>query len=120
MLTGQVKNLETLGPNDFRRISPRFQGENFRKNLELVARVEKMAAEKGCTPAQLALAWVLQQGNDLVPIPGTKRRTYLDQNLAALDISFTPAELRRIDEIAPRGVAAGTRYPAEHMSRVGV
>jgi aryl-alcohol dehydrogenase-like predicted oxidoreductase len=120
MLTGQVKNPETFGQNDFRRISPRFQGENFRKNLELVARLEKMAAEKGCTSAQLALAWVLQQGNDLVPIPGTKRRTYLDQNLAALDISFTPAELRRIDEIAPRGVAAGTRYPAEHMSRVGI
>lgn len=120
MLTGQVKNPENFGPNDFRRISPRFQGENFRKNLELVARVEKMAAEKSCTPAQLALAWVLQQGNDLVPIPGTKRRTYLDQNLAALDISFTAAELRRIDEIAPRGVAAGTRYPAEHMSRVGI
>jgi len=120
MLTGQVKNPENFAPNDFRRISPRFQGENFRKNLELVARVEKMAAEKGCTPAQLALAWVLQQGNDLVPIPGTKRRTYLDQNLAALDISFTPAELHRIDEIAPRGVAMGTRYPAEHMSRVGI
>ena len=120
MLTGQVKDPETFAPNDFRRISPRFQGENFRKNLELVARVEKMAAEKGCTPAQLALAWVLHQGNDLVPIPGTKRRTYLDQNLAALDISFTPAELRRMDEIAPRGVAMGTRYPAEHMSRVGV
>ncbi len=120
MLTGQVKNPESFAANDFRRISPRFQGENFRKNLELVARVEKMAAEKRCTPAQLALAWVLQQGNDLVPIPGTKRRTYLDQNLAALDISFTPAELRRIDEIAPRGVAAGTRYPAEHMTRVGI
>ncbi|MBZ5503030.1 MAG: aldo/keto reductase [Acidobacteriia bacterium] len=120
MLTGQVKNPEAFAPNDFRRISPRFQGENFRKNLELVERVEKMAAEKGCTAAQLALAWVLQQGNDLVPIPGTKRCTYLDQNLAALDISFTPAELRRIDEIAPRGVAVGTRYPAEHMSRVGI
>jgi aryl-alcohol dehydrogenase-like predicted oxidoreductase len=120
MLTGQVKNPESFGQNDFRRISPRFQGENFRKNLELVARVEKMAVEKGCTPAQLALAWVLQQGNDVVPIPGTKRQTYLDQNLAALDVSFTSAELRRIDEIAPRGVAAGTRYPAEHMSRVGI
>jgi aryl-alcohol dehydrogenase-like predicted oxidoreductase len=119
MLTGQVKKQE-FGPTDFRRISPRFQGENFQKNLELVARIEKMAAEKGCSPAQLALAWVLSQGEDVVPIPGTKRRTYLDQNLASLNISFTPAELRHIDEIAPRGVAVGSRYPEEHMSRVGI
>lgn len=119
MLTGQVKKQE-FGPTDFRRISPRFQGENFQKNLQLVARIEKMAAEKGCAPAQLALAWVLSQGEDVVPIPGTKRRTYLDQNLASLNISFTPAELRRIDEIAPRGVAVGSRYPEEHMSRVGI
>ena len=119
ILTGQVKSNE-FGPKDFRRISPRFQGDNFQKNLELVARVEALAAEKGCSPAQLALAWVLAQGDDVVPIPGTKRRTYLDHNLAALNISFTADELRRIDEIAPRGAAAGSRYPEEYMSRVGI
>ena len=119
ILTGQVKSNE-FGPKDFRRISPRFQGDNFQKNLELVARVEALAAEKGCSPAQLALAWVLAQGDDVVPIPGTKRRTYLDHNLAALNISFTPDELRRINEIAPRGAAAGSRYPEEYMSRVGI
>ncbi len=118
-LTGQVKSAE-FGPKDFRRMSPRFQGENFEKNLQLVARIEQIAAEKRCTPAQLALAWVLAQGEDIVPIPGTKRRTYLDQNLSALDISLTPAELRRIDEIAPRGAAVGARYPVEYMNRLGV
>ena len=92
-LTGQVKSAD-FGPKDFRRISPRFQGENFQKNLELVQRIEKIAAEKGCTPAQLALAWVLAQGPDIVPIPGTKRRTYLDQNLGALDVTLTPADLK--------------------------
>jgi aryl-alcohol dehydrogenase-like predicted oxidoreductase len=120
ILTGQVKSTEGFGPKDFRRMLPRFQGENFRKNLELVAYIEKMAAHKGCTPAQLALAWVLSRGEDMVPIPGTKRRTYLDQNLAALDISFTPDELRRIGEVAPRGVAVGARYPEEYMSRLGI
>ena len=96
MLTGQVKSAE-FGPKDFRRMSPRFQGDNFQKNLQLVERVEKLAAEKGCTPAQLALAWVLAQGPDIVPIPGTKRRTYLDQNLGALEVTLTPAELKEID-----------------------
>jgi aryl-alcohol dehydrogenase-like predicted oxidoreductase len=119
ILTGQVKSAE-FGPKDFRRMSPRFQGENFEKNLQLVARIEQIAAEKRCTPAQLALAWVLAQGEDIVPIPGTKRRTYLDQNLGALDISLTPTELRRIDEIAPRGAAVGARYPVEYMNRLGV
>jgi len=119
ILTGTVKSAE-FGPKDFRRISPRFQGENFQKNLQLVAHIEKLAAEKKCTPAQLALAWVLAQGKDIVPIPGTKRRTYLDQNLAALDITFTPAELKRIDEIVPRGAAVGARYPEEYMARLGV
>jgi aryl-alcohol dehydrogenase-like predicted oxidoreductase len=119
ILTGQVKSAE-FGPKDFRRMSPRFQGENFEKNLQLVARIEQIAAEKRCTPAQLALAWVLAQGEDIVPIPGTKRRTYLDQNLSALDISLTLAELRRIDEIAPRGAAVGARYPVEYMNRLGV
>jgi aryl-alcohol dehydrogenase-like predicted oxidoreductase len=109
-----------FGPKDFRRMLPRFQGENFQKNLKLVSFIEKMAAEKECTPAQLALAWVLSRGEDMVPIPGTKRRAYLDQNLAALDISFTPNELRRIDEVAPRGVAVGARYPEEYMSRLGI
>jgi aryl-alcohol dehydrogenase-like predicted oxidoreductase len=119
ILTGQVKSAD-FGPKDFRRISPRFQGENFQKNLQLVSRVEQLAAEKHCTPAQLALAWVLAQGKDIVPIPGTKRRTYLDQNLEALDISLTPADLRRIDEVAPRGAAVGARYPEEYMNRLGV
>ncbi len=119
ILTGTVKSAE-FGPKDFRRISPRFQGENFQKNLQLVAHIEKLAAEKRCTPAQLALAWVLAQGKDVVPIPGTKRRTYLDQNLAALDVTLTPAELKRIDEIAPRGAAVGARYPEEYMARLGV
>jgi aryl-alcohol dehydrogenase-like predicted oxidoreductase len=119
ILTGQVKSAD-FGPKDFRRMSPRFQGENFEKNLQLVARIEEIAAEKHCTAAQLALAWVLAQGEDIVPIPGTKRRTYLDQNLDALNISLTPAELRRIDEIAPRGAAVGARYPVEYMDRLGV
>jgi aryl-alcohol dehydrogenase-like predicted oxidoreductase len=119
ILTGQVKSAD-FAPKDFRRISPRFQGENFQKNLQLVSRVEQLAAEKHCTPAQLALAWVLAQGQDIVPIPGTKRRTYLDQNLGALDISLTPADLRRIDEVAPRGAAVGARYPEEYMNRLGV
>jgi len=119
ILTGQVKSAD-FGPKDFRRISPRFQGENFNKNLELVQRIEKIATEKNCTPAQLALAWVLAQGDDIVPIPGTKRRTYLDQNLGALDVKLTAADLKRIDELAPRGAAVGARYPEEYMSRLGV
>ena len=119
ILTGQVKSAE-FGPKDFRRMSPRFQGENFQKNLQLVARIEQLAAEKRCTPAQLALAWVLAQGEDIVPIPGTKRRTYLDQNLGALDISLTPAELRQIDGVLPRGAAVGARYPEEYMNRLGI
>jgi aryl-alcohol dehydrogenase-like predicted oxidoreductase len=119
ILTGQVKSAD-FGPKDFRRISPRFQGENFNKNLELVQRIEKIAAEKNCTPAQLALAWVLAQGEDIVPIPGTKRRTYLDQNMGALDVKLTAADLKRIDELAPRGAAVGARYPEEYMNRLGV
>lgn len=119
ILTGQVKSAD-FGPKDFRRMSPRFQGENFDKNLSLVKRVEEIAAEKHCTPAQLALAWVLAQGEDIVPIPGTKRRTYLDQNLGALDVSLTQSDLRRIDEALPRGAAVGARYPEEYMNRLGV
>ena len=119
MLTGQVK-IADFGPKDFRRMSPRFQGENFQKNLGLVTRVEELAAEKHSTPAQLALSWVLAQGQDVVPIPGTKRRAYLDQNLGALDVALTPSELRRLDQAFPRGAAVGARYPEEYMNRLGV
>ena len=117
-LTGQIKSFDDLAEDDYRRHSPRFQGENFEKNLELVRRIEEMAKEKGCAPAQLALAWVLAQGEDVVPIPGTKRRKYLEENAAALDISLSEDDLRRIDEVAPKGVAAGTRYPEAFMSSV--
>ena len=119
-LTGQIKRFEDFAPDDYRRISPRFQGENFQKNLDLVARIEKMGAQKGCTSAQLALAWVLAQGNDLVPIPGTKRRIYLEENLGASNIKLSPEDLAQINAIAPKGVAAGERYHAEMMKRVGV
>jgi aryl-alcohol dehydrogenase-like predicted oxidoreductase len=119
ILTGQVKSAE-FGPKDFRRISPRFQGENFTKNLQLVERVEKIAAQKNCTPAQLALAWVLAQGPDIVPIPGTKKRKYLDQNLGALDVTLSSAELKEIDGLFARGAAVGARYPDEYMNRLGV
>jgi len=119
ILTGQVKTAD-FGPKDFRRMSPRFQGENFQKNLGLVTRVEELAAEKHCTPAQLALSWVLAQGEDVVPIPGTKRRAYLDQNLGALDVTLTPVDLRRLEEAFPRGAAVGARYPDEYMNRLGV
>ena len=118
-LTGKVKKND-FGDRDFRRMSPRFQGENFQKNLEIVQRVEEMAAEKKCTPAQLALAWVLAKGKDVVPIPGTKRRKYLDENFAALEISLTAADFARLDGIAPPGVAAGARYPDEYMNRLGL
>lgn len=117
-LTGQIKSLDDFAPDDYRRQSPRFQGENFNKNLELVRSIEKIAAEKDCTPAQLALAWVLAQGEDIVPIPGTKRRRYLEENIAARAVELTPEDLRRIDEVAPQGVAAGTRYPEAMMSAV--
>jgi len=117
-LTGQIKKFDDLPPDDYRRSAPRFQGENFQKNLELVKRIQELAAEKGCTPAQLALAWVLAQGKDIVPIPGTKRRKYLEENVGALEVQLTPEDLRRIDEIAPRGVAAGSRYAEAAMKAV--
>lgn len=117
-LTGQIKRREDLAADDFRRMSPRFSEENFGKNLELVARVEAMAKSKACTPAQLALAWVLAQGEDLVPIPGTKRRTYLDDNLGALRVSLDASELAELDAIAPKGVAAGLRYPEQSMRAI--
>jgi aryl-alcohol dehydrogenase-like predicted oxidoreductase len=117
-LTGQIRRFEDLAPDDYRRFSPRFQGENFARNLELVARVEALAREKGCTPAQLALAWVLAQGDDVVPIPGTKRRARLEENAGAADVVLTERDLDRIDEVAPRGAAAGERYAPELMRYV--
>jgi aryl-alcohol dehydrogenase-like predicted oxidoreductase len=117
-LTGQIKRFEDLAPDDYRRLSPRFQGENFQKNVELVARVEEMAARKRCRPSQLALAWVLAQGKDIVPIPGTKRRTYLEENLGALDVSLTPEDLAHLDAVVPRGAAAGLRYPEAMLRAV--
>lgn len=118
-LTGQIRTPDDLAEGDYRRSSPRFQGENFARNLELVRRVEAMAREKGCTPAQLALAWVLAQGDDVVPIPGTKRRRWLEENVDALDVELSPDDLARLDEVAPRGAAAGTRYPEAGMASVG-
>ncbi|OJH39782.1 aldo/keto reductase [Cystobacter ferrugineus] len=111
-LTGQLKRFEDLEPDDYRRNSPRFQGENFQRNLKLVEHIEQLAQRKKCSAAQLALAWVFAQGEDLVPIPGTKRRKYLDDNLGALDVTLTPRDLADIEAIAPRDVAAGERYPA--------
>ena len=113
-LTGQFKRFEDLAADDFRRNNPRFQGENFEKNLDLVRRVEEIAKEKGCKPSQLALAWVMAQGNDIVPIPGTKRRKYLEENVAASAVGLNEKDLRRINEVFPRDSAAGARYP-EHM-----
>jgi aryl-alcohol dehydrogenase-like predicted oxidoreductase len=113
-LTGQYKRYEDLAADDYRRFSPRFQGENFQKNLDLVARVEDIAKEKECTPSQLALAWLLAQGEDIIPIPGTKRRKYLEENAGGMSIALTADDLRRIDEVAPHGAASGARYP-EHM-----
>jgi len=115
ILTGQIKKFEDLEPGDFRRMSPRYQGDNFRKNLELVDRIVAIAAEKRCTPAQLALAWVLAQGNDIVPIPGTKRRKYLEENVAAAEVKLSAQDLKRIDEIAPKNAAAGMRYSEAAM-----
>ncbi len=117
---GEFKREEDLSADDWRRTNPRFQGENFRRNLELVRRVEAIASEKGCTASQLALAWVLAQDDDIIPIPGTKRRSYLEQNAAAVGIQLSAKELERIDEVAPRGVASGGRYPEEMMGLVNL
>ncbi len=117
-LTGQIRRYEDLAEDDYRRNSPRFQGDNFQKNLDLVRRIEEIAREKDCKPSQLALAWVLAQGDDIVPIPGTKRRTYLEENLGALAVRLTPEELEQINETAPQGAAAGTRYPEAMMHTV--
>lgn len=117
-LTGQIKKFDDLGADDYRRVSPRFQGENFQKNLDLVKEVEEIAREKNCQPSQLALAWVLAQGEDIVPIPGTKRRKYLEENAAAVDLKLTAEDLRRLDEVFPSGAAFGLRYPELMMNLV--
>ena len=115
-LTGQIKSFEDLALDDYRRHSPRFQGENFQRNLDLVARVQALATQKGCTPGQLALAWVLAQGDGIVPIPGTKRRRYLQENLGAIDVVLTPTDLAEINSAVPAGLAAGDRYPTAMLS----
>lgn len=117
-LTGQIKQESDLEEGDWRRSNPRFQGENFQRNLELVARLEELARRKHVTASQLALAWTLEQGQDIVPIPGTKRRKYLEENAAASEVTFSAAELREIDELAPVDAAAGTRYPEAFMHTV--
>ena len=119
-LTGRFKSNADLPQDDYRRQTPRFQGENFDKNLGLLERVETIARDKGCTPAQLALAWVLAQGEDIVPIPGTKRRKYLDENLGALEISLSAEEVYRIGEALPAGATAGTRYVEQHMKALNL
>jgi aryl-alcohol dehydrogenase-like predicted oxidoreductase len=117
-LAGQIQSVSDFAPDDYRQHSPRFQGENFTANLKLVERIKQMAADKGITASQLALAWVLAQGDDLVPIPGTKRRTYLEENVAAVEIALSEEDLKKIAEIAPKGVASGDRYPSSMMSAV--
>ena len=117
-LTGQFKTFDDLPADDYRRNSPRFQGDNFQLNLNLVKKVQEMAQEKNCTPAQLALAWVIAQGGDIVPIPGTKRRKYLEENVGALDVELHPDDLRRLSEVFPLGIASGERYPEQMMALV--
>ncbi|MEO7716520.1 MAG: aldo/keto reductase [Capsulimonas sp.] len=120
-LTGKIKDKSSFAPDDFRSSrSPRFQGENFDRNLVIVEQIEALATEKGVTPGQIALAWVLAQGTDIVPIPGTRRIPYLEENLKALDVVLTPEDLKRIDEIAPLGVAVGTRYEEAGMAAVNI
>jgi aryl-alcohol dehydrogenase-like predicted oxidoreductase len=118
-LTGQIKRFEDFDAGDYRRQSPRFQGENFQKNLDLVQKIQAIAAAKGCTASQLALAWVLAQGDDIIPIPGTKRRTYLDENLGGADLVLSRAELDAIEAAFPRKAVAGLRYPAAAMGSIG-
>ena len=118
-LTGQIRTPDDLDADDWRRQAPRFQGENFQRNLDLVARIEAIAARKGCTPGQLALAWVMARGEDIVPIPGTKRRRYLEDNVAAAEISLTMGDLAEVDAAMPTGAAAGDRYAEAGMRTVG-
>jgi aryl-alcohol dehydrogenase-like predicted oxidoreductase len=117
-LTGQIKSFDDFEPDDYRRQNPRFQGENFDKNLQLVARIEDMARTRGCTPAQLALAWILAQGQNIVPIPGTKKVARLEENAGAVEVSLSEEDLAQIEDIAPHDVAAGTRYPEAMMGMV--
>ena len=117
-LTGRFRTIDDLPADDYRRNSPRFQGENFRKNLDLVRHIESVARQKQCTPSQLALAWLLARGNDIVPIPGTKRVRYLEENVGALDVTLSADDLARIDAIAPRGAASGARYPESSIGTV--
>jgi aryl-alcohol dehydrogenase-like predicted oxidoreductase len=117
-LTARYRSIDDLEPNDWRRNNPRFQGDNFQKNLDIVERVKRVASRKGCTPAQLALAWLLTRGDDIVPIPGTKRRERLEENAAAVDLHLTGQELQEIDTMFPAGLAAGTRYPEPGMRAV--
>ena len=119
-LTGRIKSFEDLAPDDYRRESPRFQGENFNRNLQLVRKVTEIAREKRCTAAQLALAWVMAQGDDIVPIPGTKHRKYLWENIGSLDVCLTSEDLARLDEVAPPGSAAGPRYTEAAMRMVNL
>jgi aryl-alcohol dehydrogenase-like predicted oxidoreductase len=114
-LSGQIKSMNDLDAADYRRMAPRFQGDNFQKNLDLVKKIQELAAQKGCTPSQLALAWVLAQGNNMVGLMGTKRRKYLDENAAAAEVSLTGEELEQLEKMMPRGVAAGPRYPEQAM-----
>ena len=118
-LTGRFKKIDDLPPDDYRRFSPRFQGQNFQRNLDLINRLEQLAEKKHCTPSQLALAWVLAQGGDIVPIPGTKQRKYLDENVAAVEIELTDHDLKEIAEVAPAGIASGPRYPQHMMHLIG-
>jgi len=117
-LTGQIRKETDFDASDYRRFSPRFQGENFQKNLDLVTALEKLAAKKSCTASQLALAWVMAQGDTIFPIPGTKRIKYLDENVGALNVSFTKDELKEIDDVFPRNAAAGLRYPEQMMGSI--
>jgi aryl-alcohol dehydrogenase-like predicted oxidoreductase len=117
-LTGQIKRIEDFAADDYRRFSPRFQGANFQKNLDLVRKIETLANKKGCTASQLALAWVMAQGNHIFPIPGTKRIKYLDENVGAMNVSFTKQELDEINTVFPKNAAAGLRYPEQMMASV--
>jgi aryl-alcohol dehydrogenase-like predicted oxidoreductase len=118
-LTGKIRSLDDLAPDDWRRTNPRFQGKNFQRNLDLVDRIQQLASQKGCTASQLALAWVLAQGDDIVPIPGMRRRTHLEENVKAVEITLTSDELKSIDVLLPKGAAAGQRYAEAAMRAVG-
>jgi aryl-alcohol dehydrogenase-like predicted oxidoreductase len=117
-LGGQIRRFEDLEKDDYRRISPRYQGENFDRNLGLVKKVEQLAAEKGCSSSQLAIAWVMAQGDHIFPIPGTKRIKYLEENVGSLNLQLSPEELKAIDAVFPKGIASGPRYPENMMGRI--